>query len=132
MPLIRYKLGDIAILNKKNCSCQRSLPLVKELVGREDDYLILPSGKKISPRMINVIENIKGIAAYKTIQQTPDRFVVKLIKNNDYSQNTVEEVKKQIRLGCLEEKVEVVVELVKALPKERYGKIKTVISYVKD
>jgi len=131
MPLIRYKLGDIAVPLKEKCSCGRGLPLIKHIEGRKDDYLTLPSGKKISPRMINVIENISGIKAYKTIQEAKERFVVKLVKSKDFSEKTIDEVKKQIRKGCLGEEVNVDVELVNEIPKERSGKIRAVVSKVR-
>jgi phenylacetate-CoA ligase len=130
MPLIRYKLGDIAIPLKEKCSCGRGLPLIREIEGRQDDYLSLPSGKKISPRMINVIENIPGIKAYKTIQENKKKIVVKLVKSNEFNEKTITEVKEQIKIGCLGEDIQVEVDLVEEIPKERTGKLRTVISKV--
>ena len=128
MPLIRYKLGDIAIASTENCLCGRRLPLIKQIVGREDDFIILPSGKKISPRMINAIENIPGVMSYRTIQETRGRIIVKLVKGNDFSENTVNEVQKQIKSGCLGEEIEVKVEIVKEIQRASRGKIRAIIS----
>jgi phenylacetate-CoA ligase len=128
MPLIRYKLGDIAILSSEKCSCGRGLPLIKQIVGREDDFIILPSGKKISPRMINVIENIPGVSSYRTIQETRERILVKIVKGKEFSKKTVYEVQKQIKLGCLGENIEVEVEIVKEIQRASRGKIRTVVS----
>jgi len=131
MPLIRYKLGDIAIPIDTKCSCGRGFPLIKDIEGREDDFFILPSGKKISPRMINVIEFIPGIKEYKIIQEKKDRIVVKLVPNHEFSVRTISEVKDKILIGCLGEEVDVKVESVKELPKERTGKIRAVVSEVR-
>jgi len=131
MPLIRYKLGDIAIPIDTKCSCGRGFPLIKDIEGREDDFFILPSGKKISPRMINVIEFIPGIQEYKIIQEKKDRIVVKLLKNHEFSERTIIEVKNKILMGCLGEEVEIEVESVQELPKERTGKIRAVVSEVR-
>ena len=128
MPLIRYKLGDIAMLSTEKCLCGRRLPLIKQIVGREDDFIILPSGKKISPRMINAIENIPGVMSYRTIQETRGRILVKLVKGKDFCQNTVNEVQKQIKLGCLGEEMTVEVEIVKEIQRASRGKIRAVIS----
>ena len=132
MPLIRYKLGDIAIPSESKCPCGRGLPLIKHVEGREDDFLVLPSGRKISPRMINVIESIPGIKEYKTIQESKERFVVKLIKDNKFNERTISEVKKQIKIGCLGEEIKVEVRLVNEIPRERTGKLRAVISNVKE
>jgi phenylacetate-CoA ligase len=128
MPLIRYKLGDIAVLSGEKCKCGRGLPLIKQIVGREDDFIILPSGRKISPRMINAIENISGIISYKTIQESKNRILVQLVKGNEFSDSTIPEVKKQIKLGCLGEQIEINVKLVKEIPKSDRGKIRAIVS----
>lgn len=128
MPLIRYKLGDIAVLSGEKCKCGRGLPLIKQIVGREDDFIILPSGRKISPRMINAIENIPGIISYKTIQESKNRILVQLVKGNEFSDSTIPEVKKQIKLGCLGEQIEINVKLVKEIPKSDRGKIRAIVS----
>lgn len=130
MPLIRYKLGDIAVPSKEKCSCDRGLPLISKIEGRQDDFLTLPSGKKVSPRMINVIENIPGIKAYKTIQENEEKIVVKLVKDKEFNDRTIDDVKNQIKVGCLGEDIEVKVDLVEEIPKERTGKIRTIISRV--
>ena len=132
MPLIRYKIGDIAIPLKERCSCGRGWPLIKEVEGRQDDYLLMPSGKIISPRMINVIENIPGIKAYKTIQENRKKITVKLVKNNHFSNQTISEIKKQIKIGCLGENIEVDVVLTDKIPTERSGKIRTIVSNIKE
>jgi len=130
MPFIRYKIGDIAVLSEDKCSCGRGFPLIKNIEGREDDFFILPSGKLISPRMINLIEFIDGIAAFKIIQESPKQIVVKMVTNDDFSGNTVSEIKKTIKSGCSGEPVDVEVEIVKDIPQERSGKLRTVISKV--
>jgi phenylacetate-CoA ligase len=130
MPLIRYKLGDIAITSKSNCACGRGFPLIENIEGREDDFFILPSGKKISPRMINLIEHLEGIVAYKIIQESPERIVVRIKKNDDFSANTVREIKRVVKSGCSGEPVEIEIEIVEEIPQERSGKLRTVISKV--
>ena len=46
MPRIRYRTGDIGILRSSPCQCGITLPVIK-FIGRIDEFLILPSGKKI-------------------------------------------------------------------------------------
>jgi phenylacetate-CoA ligase len=132
MPLIRYKLGDIGTLTHEKCACGRQLPLIKSIEGRTDDFLVLPSGKKVSPRVINVIEGIPGVSRYKTVQEAKDRIVVNLVKGKGFGQETLKEIEKRIKAGCLAEDVEVDVKLVEDLPLERRGKLRAVISNVKD
>lgn len=131
MPLIRYKLGDIGTITYKKCECGRGLPLIKSIEGRTDDFLILPSGKKISPRVINVIEDIPGVSRYKTVQEARDRIVVNLVKEKGFGPETISEIKKHIKAGCLGEEVKVDVKLVDELSTNRRGKLRAVVSNVK-
>lgn len=131
MPLIRFRLGDVGIPLSDKCSCGRSWPLIKSIEGRTDDFLVLPSGDVISPRSINVIDYIDGINHYQIIQEEKDRFLVKLVKDESFSEKTAREVERQISLGCFGEKVSIEVQIVEEIPRERTGKIRTVISKVR-
>jgi phenylacetate-CoA ligase len=132
MPLIRYKLGDIGTFTNKKCTCGSGYPLIKNIEGRTDDFLILPSGRKISPRVINIIEDFPGVSRYKTVQEAKDRIVVNLVKEKGFNPESINEIKKHIIAGCLGEDVEVEVNLVKEIPLERTGKLRAVVSNVMD
>ena len=99
--------------------------------GRADDFLVLPSGRIISPRGINVIEYIPGIAKYRTIQAEKDRFVVQVVKGKGFSKETISQIERQIKAGCLGENVRCEVELVKEIHTERTGKLRTIVSKVR-
>jgi phenylacetate-CoA ligase len=130
MPLIRYRLGDVGIPSNKKCSCGRGFPLMNSVEGRTDDFLILPSGRIISPRGINVLEYIPGITEYRTIQKEKDRFVVQVVKGKGFSQETISQIERQIKVGCVGENVRCEVEVMKELPRERTGKLRTIVSKV--
>lgn len=130
MPLIRYKLGDVGILAEDQCSCGRGWPLIKSIEGRTDDFLTLPSGKIISPRTINTIENIPGIIQYRTTQLKRDTFFVQVVPGKEFSAETKNQIGDMIRLGCYGEDIKVEVEPVDDLPRERTGKLRTIISKV--
>ena len=47
MPLIRYRIGDLAVKadpNKK-CSCGREFPMLEKIIGRDTDIIYTPKGK---------------------------------------------------------------------------------------
>ena len=47
MPFLRYATGDFARLSHQPCPCGRAFPVVENIEGRQDDYVITPSGKWI-------------------------------------------------------------------------------------
>ncbi|PQP34058.1 hypothetical protein C6A37_09735 [Desulfobacteraceae bacterium SEEP-SAG9] len=41
MPLIRYEIGDMALVSEKNiCNCGNPLPLIEKYLGRDRDIII--------------------------------------------------------------------------------------------
>ncbi len=62
MPLIRYDVGDRGTLLSRpsdgRCICGRHRPRLKLVGGREDDYVFLPTGQRVSPRLV-------GTAVYR-------------------------------------------------------------------
>jgi phenylacetate-CoA ligase len=49
MPLIRYRIGDTAIMGEGRCSCGRDTPILKNLTGRSDDFIVKADGRRIHP-----------------------------------------------------------------------------------
>lgn len=46
MPLIRYKIKDFGAFGSDCCECGVGLPIIKEIFGREYDYLVNDIGEK--------------------------------------------------------------------------------------
>jgi phenylacetate-CoA ligase len=49
MPFLRYRVGDRAVMGEGTCPCGRPGRTLETLVGRLDDHLELPSGRRLSP-----------------------------------------------------------------------------------
>ena len=128
MPLIRYSVGDVGSYDNEQCSCGRRLPMMNVIEGRKDDFIILPSGTIISPRNINFLEYIEGIVEYRIIQKKQNKIVVQATKGINFSQKTITQIKDEIRNGCLDEDIEINVEIVDEMPREKSGKIRAVVS----
>lgn len=50
MPLIRYEMGDLAVLGDR-CDCGITLPVLAGIEGRERDFFVLPDGTRRSPAL---------------------------------------------------------------------------------
>jgi len=55
-PFIRYRLGDLASWETSSelCGCGLTLPRLRALEGRDDDYLLHPDGRRIPPSKLTV------------------------------------------------------------------------------
>jgi len=85
MPFIRYQVGDIGILSESTCPCGRSLPLIKELRGRTTDAIVFSNGKALSGPALTLIFKGLNIHQYQAIQTGKDKLLMRIIKDNDYS-----------------------------------------------
>jgi phenylacetate-CoA ligase len=78
--LINYRLGDLASLSTKECSCGRTLRMMGSLDGRADDVIFLASGRTLPPRFVaSTFKRFDGIRQYLFIQHGPLEFEVKLV-----------------------------------------------------
>lgn len=70
-PLIRYDIGDFVTLEEENkiCSCGNQNPMVKEILGRIDDFIFSPKNGKINlGNVSNTLKDTKGIIRFQAIQ----------------------------------------------------------------
>jgi len=126
MPLIRYRIGDTAVLSKQTCPCGRHFPVIEQIVGRTDALIVTPSGKYIG-RMDPVFKGVEHIAGSQIIQSRRDALLVKVIPAVGYAQSDRDKLARQIqdRVG-LDMHVEIVT--VDDIPRTKAGKFQSVIS----
>ncbi|MBL4783829.1 MAG: phenylacetate--CoA ligase family protein [Cohaesibacteraceae bacterium] len=130
MPLIRYKTTDITSISSDLCSCGRSMPIMENITTKAEDIIVTPEGKQVSPSVLtHPFKMINGINKSQIIQNSIDDILIKLVVESDFN---VTEEKKLIesfvdRVGT---SVNVRVEYVKDIPRERSGKYRWVISHV--
>jgi len=56
MPLVRYRIGDMAILAEhQSCPCGRQMPVVERIEGRESDVLRSPAGGVIGSASLSTL-----------------------------------------------------------------------------
>ena len=85
MPLIRYEIGDVIKAEPSlNCPCGRTLPAIDPVITKQEDWVITPSGRKISPSAITwafIHQDISGIHKAQVVQE--DEKSVKIYLNTD-------------------------------------------------
>jgi phenylacetate-CoA ligase len=92
MPFIRYKNEDTAVPTDRECSCGIKLPLIEKVSGRITDLLITPEGVKVSGVSVAtyLIANTPGIKQAQFVQDKIDELVLKLVKADDFSEDTLQ------------------------------------------
>lgn len=79
MPLIRYEVGDYAVLGKQ-CSCGRGLPVLEEIKGRVRNMLQFPNGEKMWPLLVKQqITKQTPVQQLQVIQHSLDDIELKTV-----------------------------------------------------
>ena len=129
-PLIRYRTGDVGLLDSRACGCGRGLPLLEEIQGRNTDFVIAADGTVMHGlALIYVIRELPGIAAFKIIQESRTVTRVLIVLEAGFDPTAKKKIVKGFR-ARLGEKTEVIVEEVSAIPAEQSGKYRYVVSKV--
>ena len=139
MPLIRYAVGDMGIPSDEECSCGRTLPLMKAVEGRKDSLLILPNGRVLSPRSFTIAVSTfrlyRYIDQFRVVQRKIDLFEVQIKKRDDTveEKNMATELEAHLRrmLGINLEEVTFKIRFVEDIPLDKSGKLMIVVSELK-
>lgn len=130
MPLLRYRLHDVAELADGTCSCGRHLPLLANIHGRDSDIVYTPDGRHLHSEVFNhinrrLMDQGQEIRYFQLVQHSLDRFQLLVVpgdrgQSNLFAQGICE------LLGDVECKVEVVADI----PRTASGKIRYVVSHL--
>ncbi len=129
MPLVRYRVGDIGIPSDENCPCGRGLPLMKVIEGRLDDFIVLPSGRIISPIVVlSVFDGIEGIAEFRVIQEKKEELTVQIVSKDEPGTRMLSKLRDRFA-ERLTESMKLDIEVVETLATARgQGKPRCIIS----
>jgi phenylacetate-CoA ligase len=119
MPLIRYRLGDYAAwAEHQTCSCGNPQPIITDLAGRKDDYVITPSGRKIG--RLAGFRRGSTIHSAQLVQDRPNHAFLLVRPGSSYCFQDALAIKDDILARAGELKIDIVE--VKEIPKTPQGK----------
>lgn len=84
MPLIRYRVGDVAVKREGLCACGRAFPLVERVEGRIEDYVVTPEGRRIG-RLDHLFKDAHHIREAQLVQKQVDELIIRIVKIEGFS-----------------------------------------------
>ena len=129
-PLIRFRLGDVAMWDPEPCPCGRHMPVIQEVIGRIEDVVIGPDGRQMV-RFHGVFVNQPHVREGQIIQEALDRIRVKIVPTDGFNQDDMSDITHRIQQR-LSPAVEVIVEPISSIPRTKAGKFKAVVSMLKE
>lgn len=132
MPLIRYRLGDLAVKEdpQKGCDCGRPFPMLKKIIGRDTDVVRTPSGNALIVHFFTgIFEHIEEIRQFQVVQLMSECFVLRYISElPDEKMQAVLEGAKQTMNKKAGEALNVKFERVEIISPSPSGKPQIIIS----
>lgn len=133
MPLIRYRIGDMARgpPNYQECDCGREMPIVDEIIGRQDEVVVTKGGRRVPMLSYNVFKYTENVSESRIVQESVDEFVLQIVPDDGYTDEQAEIAIKKLkdRVG---EDIHVEVETLESIPRTDAGKFRAVVSNVSD
>lgn len=129
-PFIRYRTGDIGVLDSKPCTCGRGLPLLREIQGRSTDFLVAQDGTVMHGlALIYVLRDLPQVGAFKITQENIDLTRVSVVTEAGLNLELVKKIERDFK-ARLGNGVKIVVEEIAEIPAEKSGKFRYVVSKV--
>ncbi|GHV72222.1 capsular polysaccharide biosynthesis protein [Spirochaetia bacterium] len=129
MPFIRYEIGDTATWIENNCPCGRYSSTIREISGRNEDFIVTPEGNKIL-RFDYIFKDTANIFEAQVIQKELGSIIIKIVKRQGYSVKDENFLIKEIS-SKVSPALKVYFEYVSEIEKETTGKYRAVKSYLK-
>jgi phenylacetate-CoA ligase len=129
-PFIRYRTGDIGVLDDQPCACGRGLPLLKEIQGRTTDFVVAQDGTVMHGlALVYVVRDLPGVKEFKIVQEsmslTRILLVTDMVFQPESEQIVLAGFKRRLGAGT-----DIQIERVEAIPKEASGKFRYIVSKV--
>lgn len=129
MPLVRYNLGDTAVLGTGDaCPCGRAMPRVERIVGRTDDILYFP-GRGYIGRLDPIFKGLDAILEAQIVQEDLRTVCVQLVPAEGYRDEVARKLIANLR-SKIGPDVNIRVKLVNHVPRGANGKFRSVVSKV--
>jgi phenylacetate-CoA ligase len=128
-PFVRYRTGDVGVLDDSCCPCGRGLPMLRDLQGRTTDFVVAADGTVMHGlSLIYILRGIPGLDGFKVIQHSRSHTQVQLVATPEFNHSALQRIDSDFRrrLGA---SVRLDVEFVDAIAPERSGKYRYIVSH---
>lgn len=132
-PFIRYDIGDIGIHSKESTSKK---PILQKLIGRTNDIVVLPSGKKAAGLTFyyitkSIIEDDGNVKEFVVHQLTLYTFKILYVSDDKLSEQKIKQIKTEMET-YLEKGLTIIFERQDQLKRTKSGKLKQFSSLIQN
>lgn len=122
MPLIRYEIGDKAILGSESCDCGSFLPTIKKITGRITENFIKKDGTIVHGEYFTHLFYLKDwVKAFEVLQEDYGNIKISVVLKGFIKESEKKNIENKIRI-VMGHDCEIIWEFVDEIPKIPSGK----------
>ena len=126
MPLVRYRVGDVAVARDGVCACGREFPLIERIEGRIEDYVRTPDGRFVG-RLDHLFKDVHHVREAQIVQTQLNELVLRIVKANGFGSNDEQIILKEARMR-LGDAMGIRFEYVDRIERTAAGKFRFIVS----
>jgi len=128
VPFIRYNSKDVAVRSEISCDCNRCLPIISSIEGRDVDILVTPSGKNLIVHYFTgYFEWVTSVSQFQIVQESANKIILKIVPNDGFNKKENNKIFNDIS-NYIGDDVNFSIEMVKNIPvNPKNGKRKFVL-----
>jgi phenylacetate-CoA ligase len=131
MPLIRYRVGDLLRAPEPSfCPCGLPFPVTKEIIGRKDETIQTPDGRRIG-RLDPVFKGLENIIETQLVQTGVNVLLVRLVPSTNYSASDKHKLLQALKVRIGNDMI-IQFELLNEIPRDANGKFRFIISKINE
>ncbi len=98
MPFIRYEQGDRVVFKEMRDGRGDQMRKLTRIAGREDDYVLLPDGRRCTFDVIyETVEEYPGIAQFRIVQRSRDLYQIFVVAEPSYVDGIREDLTSRLK-----------------------------------
>lgn len=124
-PLVRYDMGDIALVEWKD-----GKPIIKGVEGRDNEYFVLADGTKIGPlRAYDIFKESMNVVESQIRLKAPDHIELVVVKGAKYGEKDEKVIFKEAR-KYFSDVIKVSISYTDKVERAKNGKFKVLVSEI--
>lgn len=128
-PLLRYDVGDV-VTPGGACNCGRPGRVIMAIDGRSEDYVLLRNGARLG-RLDHIFKDLTNVREAQIYQPAVGKLLLRVVRGSGYGPEDENALLAEARKRVGGE-AEIEIQYVDRLPRSRTGKLRFVISDVKE
>jgi phenylacetate-CoA ligase len=106
MPLIRYRIGDLAKMLPKDQypkNCELRYPIIEKIIGRDTDLVRTPGGKMLVVHSFTgIFEHIPEISQFRITQEKLEGITIEFVPGEGYHDQLLDTIRERIEQNVKE------------------------------